>query len=85
MPNDIVHQTLCNEIRDRNPGIDGSALRDRDAALADIGIDSLLVVDLIMVFAERHDADLETVLDGVTPPRTMGDFVSLLSGFQKAA
>ncbi|MCT4554262.1 MAG: phosphopantetheine-binding protein [Pelagimonas sp.] len=85
MPNDILHHSLCAEIQTRRPDITPDALRDPAAVLADLGIDSLMVVDLIMLFADRFDADLETALEGVTPPRSIDNFVSLLSSFQKAA
>lgn len=85
MPNDIIHQTLCREIQERRPDIDGQILRDRQSPLADIGVDSLMVVDLIMAFAERYNADLEVVLDGVEPPQNLNSFINLISDFQKAA
>jgi acyl carrier protein len=85
MPNDIIHQTLCREIQERRPDIDASSLRNRTSPLADIGVDSLMVVDLIMAFAERYSADLEVVLDGVEPPQDLNTFIDLISNFQKAA
>lgn len=85
MPNDIIHQTLCNEIQTLRPDLDSTVLRNRQAPLADIGVDSMMVVDLIMTFAERYNADLEIVLDGVEPPKTLNTFIDLISDFQKAA
>ncbi|WP_136444098.1 acyl carrier protein [Pacificoceanicola onchidii] len=85
MPNDLIHHALTSEIAARRPDIDAAALRDPAATLNDLGIDSLMVVDLIMEFAERYGADLETVLDGVEPPQSLADFTALLSTFQQKA
>ncbi|MFW2544890.1 acyl carrier protein [Primorskyibacter sp. 2E107] len=85
MPNDLIHHSLTGEILARRPDIDANALRDPGTGLADLGIDSLMVVDLIMDFAERYGADLETALDGVEPPQTLAQFITLLSTFQKKA
>lgn len=85
MPNDLLHQSFYNEIQTRRPEINSALLRDHDAVLADIGIDSMTVVDLIMAFAERYNADLETALEGVEPPRTVANFLTLIAGFQKVA
>jgi acyl carrier protein len=85
MPNDLLHQSLTSEIIARRPDIDAANLQAPDTSLADLGIDSLMVVDLIMSFAEKYGADLETALEGVDPPQTLADFTQLLSKLQQKA
>lgn len=51
--------------------------------LDDIGLDSLAVVDLLFELAAQCDADLETALEGLDPPRTLGDLAAIARSFQQ--
>lgn len=85
MPNDIFHKLLCTEITKRRPDIAPASLQDTYAPLADLGIDSLMTVDLIMTFAERFGADLVDALEGTDPPQNLTQFISLISHLKQVA
>tara|TARA_B100000700_G_C15062076_1_gene866551 strand:- start:2478 stop:2729 length:252 start_codon:yes stop_codon:yes gene_type:complete len=75
-----VQNELNTEILKRRADLEEFSLV-ASAELNNLGIDSLTVVDLILTFAERSGADLETALDGLEPPHTLGQLAEVLDRF----
>ena len=72
--------TIRGLIAERRPDLaDKVTSLAREVGLDDIGLDSLAVVDLLFELAARYDADLETALEGLDPPRTLGDLAAIAS------
>lgn len=49
-----------------------------DAVLAELGVDSLAMLELIFEFEDRYSIDIP---DDATPPKTVGDLVTFVDGF----
>jgi hypothetical protein len=82
MTNDVLDAPRA-AVLERRPDLDPAALEDA-ATLAELGIDSLGVVDLILTFAERSGGDPEVLLDGLEPPQTLGELLTILNRFTEA-
>ena len=56
-----------------------------ETLLTEIGIDSLSMVELIFNFAEKYKVDIELLLEGQDPPRTVGDLNNIVTSFINGA
>ncbi len=86
----MVEDTSLNLVRsmieERQPDLAGKAdTLPAATALADIGLDSLAVVELLFALAADFDVDLETAFEGLDPPRTLGDLANITHSFAKGS
>jgi acyl carrier protein len=53
-----------------------------DRQLSELGINSLELLNIIIVVATEHDVDLSRMAEEVVQPRTVGELLTLLQGAQ---
>lgn len=78
---DRAKQTVLRELQDvlglaLDPSLTGDA-----TSLAAIGMDSLLVIMVLVTLSETCGADLSDYEDTLDPPQSIGDLVALTARF----
>ncbi len=73
-PDDALFETLCGLVRKFAPP--GAALKPETELAADLNIDSVAAMDLIMEIEDRFDIDVP--INQVSDLRTLGDLVALV-------
>ena len=82
MQNEKFLQDIDKEIRVRHPELTEANVEiSCDSSFDVIGLDSLTVVDLLILYSEKYDVDIETALEGIDPPKTVGNLVEIVAKF----
>lgn len=72
-----------NALIERRPELAEGAEIAAQTSFDDIGLDSLSVVEILISLAMEFDVDLETALEGLEPPRTVGDLAAIAADLAK--
>ncbi len=74
MSEQSIFERVCDIVREQG-GLDDTELTE-DTKLADVGLDSLAIVEIVMSCEDEFDIEV----DPDTNPATIGEFVDIIEG-----
>ena len=74
MSEQSIFERVCDIVREQG-GLDDTELTE-DTKLADVGLDSLAIVEIVMSCEDEFDIEV----DPDTNPATIGEFVDVIEG-----